>query len=112
MSVASHATDSIAAMHATQMTAFVYDVDALRYLSRVFQESLSIMLLLSPLAGQAILQLCPQRRYVLYGYACTCQSVVALRQTFIAGFMCCTSYMGQALLTDMVALMWVASCAV
>ncbi len=94
------------------MTAFVYDVDALRYLSRVFQESLSIMLLLSPLAGQAILQLCPQRRYVLYGYACTFQSVVALRQTFIAGFMCCTSYRGQALLTDVVALMGVASCAV
>ncbi len=33
-------------------------------------------------------------------------------QTFTAGFMCCTLYMGQALLTDMLALMGVASSAV
>lgn len=46
-------------------------VDALRYLSRVVQECLSIMLLLSLLACQAILQLCPQLRCVPYGYTCT-----------------------------------------
>ncbi len=69
----SHAIDSIVAIHATQITSFINDVAALRYLSGLFQRGLSIMLLLSPLAGQAILRLCPQLRYVLYGYVCTFQ---------------------------------------
>ncbi len=75
MSVASHAT-----MHATQITAVVYLFDTFRYLSRVPQHGLTIMLLLSPLAGQATLQLCPQLRYVLYDYTSTFQSVIALLQ--------------------------------
>ena len=98
------------AIHAKRIgiTAFVYLFYTFRYLSRVPQDGLTIMLLLSPLAGQALLQLCPQLRYVLYGYACTFQS----RHCFASRFHCCTSYVGQALLTDIVALMWVASCAV
>ncbi len=43
MTDASHAPDSIAAMPATQAIVFLYYVDAFRYLSRVFQESLPII---------------------------------------------------------------------
>ncbi len=57
-----------------------YLFDTFRYLSRVPQHGLTIMLLLSPLAGQATLQLCPQLRYVLCDYTSTFQSVIALLQ--------------------------------